>query len=245
MVLIHGLRGSLLAWRQIQPRVARFTRVCSYSRAGLGRSEARTGRGSRVDGSDLAAELHTLLRRSGVGGPYVPVGHSFGGAVAQLFADAYPSGVNGVVLVDPVPATFLSVPRSRLYRIAGRARVERILARGVREGESVVDVERVGKQLLDAGGLGSLPMVLLTRGLAPPDSTPEFEQLWTQLQRQEARLSTNSVHVVAARSGHGIHRDQPELVTRAIREVVAHGRTRSALPPCPRLFGGPGAECAP
>ena len=197
-----------------------------------------------MDGADLAVELHTLLRRSGVGGPYVPVGHSFGGAVAQLFADRYGSEVNGVVLVDPVPATFLSVPRSRLYRIGGKARVERFLQRGAREGDTVVDIERLGKQLLAAGGLGELPLVLLTRGLTPPESTPEFEQLWTELQRQEARLSPNAVHVIATRSGHGIQRDQPMLVTRAIREVVASTRAGNLLRPCPRLFPGPGAECA-
>ncbi len=194
---------------------------------------------------DLALELRTLLRRSGVDGPYVPVGHSFGGAVAQLFADRYRSEVDGVVLVDPVPATFLSVPRSRLYRIAGKARVERVLARGAREGDTVVDIERLGRQLLAAGGLGELPLVLLTRGLKPPDSTPAFEQLWTELQRQEAQLSPNAVHVIAARSSHGIQRDQPVLVTRAIREVVASARTGNSLRPCPRLFPGPGADCAP
>jgi hypothetical protein len=198
-----------------------------------------------VGGTDLAVELHTLLRRSGVGGPYVPVGHSFGGAVAQLFADRYASEVNGVVLVDPVPATFLSVPRSRLHRIAGEARVERVLARGAREGDTVVDIERLGKQLLAAGGLGELPLILLTRGLKPPESTPAFEQLWTELQRQEAQLSPNAVHVIAARSGHGIQRDQPMLVTRAIRELVTNTRAGNSLRPCPRLFPGPGAECAP
>ena len=210
----------------------------------MGRSEPRGDLPSKVDGTDLASELRTLLRRSGVDGPYVPVGHSFGGAIAQLFADRSGSEVNGVVLVDPVPATFLSVPRSRLYRIAGKARVERFLARGAREGDTVVDIEQLGRQLLTAGGLGELPLVLLTRGLKPPDSTPAFEQLWTELQQQEARLSPNAVHVVAARSGHGIQRDQPRLVIRAIREIVTTTRSGSSLPSCPRLFPGPGADCA-
>ncbi|HEX2089071.1 MAG TPA: alpha/beta fold hydrolase [Actinomycetota bacterium] len=244
-MLIHGFRGSLRTWAPVQAPVDRFTRVCSYSRAGLGRSEPRAHPPSRVDGADLAVELRTLLRRSGVPGPYVPVGHSFGGAIAQLFADRYGSEVSGVVLVDPVPATFLSVPRSRLYRIAGKARVERFLTRGAREGGTVVDIERLGKQLLAAGGLSELPLVLVTRGLTPADSTPAFEQLWTELQRQEARLSPNAVHVIAARSGHGIQRDQPKLVIRAIRQVVTATRLGTSLPPCPRLFLGRGAECAP
>ena len=96
-----------------------------------------------------------------------------------------------------------------------------------------------------AGGLGELPLVLLTRGLKPPDSTSAFEQLWAELQRQEAQLSPNAVHVIAARSGHGIQRDQQTLVSRAIREVVTSTRTGNLLRPCPQLFPGKGADCAP
>ncbi len=245
VVLIHGFGGTLGGWQEVHSRIARFTRVCSYSRAGLGRSEPPPDLPSRVDGRDLVMELHTLLRRSGVRAPYVPVGHSFGGAIAQLFADRYRSEVHGAVLVDPVPATFLSVPRPRLYRIAGKARVERLLTRGAREGDRWVDIERVGRQLLAAGGLGSVPMILLTRGITPPDSTPAFEQLWSQLQGQEAELSTNSVHVIATQSGHGIQRDQPTLVVQAARHVVASARTGSSLPSCRHLFRRLGTKCAP
>jgi pimeloyl-ACP methyl ester carboxylesterase len=37
---------------------------------------------------------------AGVGGPYVLVGHSFGGANVQLYASEYPEEVAGMVLVD-------------------------------------------------------------------------------------------------------------------------------------------------
>ena len=181
-----------------------------------------------------------MLLRSDEEGPYVAVGHSFGGAIAQLFADRYQREVKGIVLVDPAPAAFLSVPRSRLYRIAGKRRVERYLERGAREGDRVIDIEMLGKQLLAAGTLGGLPLVLLTRGRMPSESTPAFEDLWSELQRQEAGLSSNSVHVVAAVAGHGVPSEQPNLVVRAIRGVLAAARTRSRLPSCGefRPYGG-------
>jgi pimeloyl-ACP methyl ester carboxylesterase len=48
----------------------------------------------------FAQELHTLLRRADVPGPYVLVGHSLGGLPVRVFTHEYPSDVVGVVLID-------------------------------------------------------------------------------------------------------------------------------------------------
>jgi pimeloyl-ACP methyl ester carboxylesterase len=81
----------------VQPGVAGTTRVCTYDRAGLGWSDP--GPLPRTAGQ-FALELHTLLQRAGIPGPYVLVGHSLGGLTVRLFAHAYPADVAGVVLVD-------------------------------------------------------------------------------------------------------------------------------------------------
>jgi pimeloyl-ACP methyl ester carboxylesterase len=47
-----------------------------------------------------AHELRVLLERAGVRGPYVLVGHSFGGLIARVFAERYARDVAGMVLVD-------------------------------------------------------------------------------------------------------------------------------------------------
>jgi pimeloyl-ACP methyl ester carboxylesterase len=84
----------------IQPGVATATRVCSYDRAGMGWSElADTPR----DGVAIATDLHTLLRRAHIDGPYVLAGHSSGGVYAQVFAKQYPEEVAGLVLLDSQP----------------------------------------------------------------------------------------------------------------------------------------------
>jgi pimeloyl-ACP methyl ester carboxylesterase len=81
----------------VQPGVAGSTRVCTYDRAGYGYSEP----GPLPRTADrIARELHTLLRRADVPGPYVIVGHSLGGAHARVFAHEYPADVVGVVLID-------------------------------------------------------------------------------------------------------------------------------------------------
>src|SRR6185437_4833919 len=70
-----ALGGSSLSWALVQPRVAAFTRACSYDRAGFGWSDA--GPMPRT-ASEIAKELHALLAAAGGKPPYILVGHSFG-----------------------------------------------------------------------------------------------------------------------------------------------------------------------
>src|SRR5215213_5143922 len=97
VVMDAGLGGGVLDWQTVQPKVAKFARVCSYDRSGIGWSKS----GPNPHTSPrIVEELHALLKKGGVEGPYVLVGHSFGGANAQLYAAEYPQEVAGMVLVD-------------------------------------------------------------------------------------------------------------------------------------------------
>src|SRR5829696_9171759 len=90
-----GEMSSNLGW--IAPAVARDTRVCVYDRAGRGWSEPAS---AAQDGAQIATDLHRLLQRGHIPGPYVLAGHSFGGLYVLTFAARYPDQVAGMVLVD-------------------------------------------------------------------------------------------------------------------------------------------------
>jgi len=97
VILDSGLGDSYVSWRKVQPQIAKFTRVCSYDRAGIGYSDSGSQpRTSKV----IAGELHALLRAAGVPEPYVLVGHSMGGYDMRVFASLYRDEVAGMVLVD-------------------------------------------------------------------------------------------------------------------------------------------------
>jgi pimeloyl-ACP methyl ester carboxylesterase len=96
-VLESGFLGFSFDWSLVQPAVARFTRACSYDRAGHAWSDLgprpRTMR-------QIAYELHTALATLGVKPPYVLVGHSLGGLLVRTFSSQYQKEVVGMVLVD-------------------------------------------------------------------------------------------------------------------------------------------------
>ena len=97
VIMDSGAGGNSLSWNLVQPEIAKFTRVCTYDRAGLGWSDPgplpRTSR-------QFVKELHALLVTSGIKGPYVLVGHSLGGAYVQRYAQRFPDEVAALVLLD-------------------------------------------------------------------------------------------------------------------------------------------------
>ncbi len=115
IVLDMGIGGNLLYWSLVQSEVAKFAKVVSYDRAGIGWSDTsplpRTG-------ENIVKELRSLLHNAKIPGPYILVGHSFAGVNARLYANKYPDEVAGIVLVDsshedqledlPKPTDFLS-----------------------------------------------------------------------------------------------------------------------------------------
>ena len=108
VILESGLGESAAYWGWISAAVAGDTKVCVYDRAGRGWSDPAS---APQDGVAVATDLHTLLDRGHVVGPFVLVGHSSGAEYVRIFADRYPEQVAGMVLLDGQPAeAFESLP---------------------------------------------------------------------------------------------------------------------------------------
>ncbi|MCK7508592.1 MAG: alpha/beta hydrolase [Desulfobacterales bacterium] len=86
------------AWGQVQPQVAQQTRARAYDRAGLGFSDGTDDPGTS---ENAVRDLRRLLQAAAMHGPFVLVGHSYGGMNVRLFAARHPAEVAGLVLVDP------------------------------------------------------------------------------------------------------------------------------------------------
>ena len=97
VVVENGLGDFSFDWLLVQSRVARVSRICTYDRAGYAWSDP--GPKPRTF-AQLNLELRDALSRLGEDGPYLLVGHSFGGPVVRNFALLYPAKVAGIIFVD-------------------------------------------------------------------------------------------------------------------------------------------------
>jgi pimeloyl-ACP methyl ester carboxylesterase len=144
VILEAGIAASSLSWALVAKQVAEFTTVVTYDRAGFGWSAPAPHLCTALDS---ARDLALLLDKAEIRGPFVLVGHSFGGLIVRVFEQEYPGRVAGLVLVDPVSRTEWRDPGEQQRRM---------LARGVmlsRRGELLarLGVVRLALKLLMSG----------------------------------------------------------------------------------------------
>ncbi len=249
VVLVGGLRASADDWSMsnkstpaVFPKVAKFTRVCAWDRPGtpVGENPSRSDPVLQpTTAKDAVADLHALLSAAGEAGPYVLVGHSYGGLIVRLYASTYPKEVAGLVLIDTLSEGLQDAETPEQWAI------QRKLIEGeVRESVALyaalerVDVDRSFNQIRAAPPLRSIPLVVLSAdrpwgpqvpsmiaaGKLSADIPPGFGYVTDAAQKKAqerlAKLVSNEKHITNTNSGHEIHKEQPQLVIDAIREVV-------------------------
>ncbi len=232
VVLDAALGGSCLSWTHVQPTVARFARVCSYDRAGMGWSD---GGPEPRTALRTAEELYALLHNAGVPGPYVLVGHSFGGFTARLFATKYPDEVAGLVLIDvPDAREWLNNPEqkrrarigamlSRRGALVARLGIARLVAHLAASG--AIGAARSGAYIISTGILrGHIDYILAPLMRVAPEFRPALRMFWTHPKFYEALAGqmeaiSQTAEQVAHTGGHG---DIPVVVLSATNVDPVH-----------------------
>ncbi len=257
VIIDSGIGGFSLEWTKIQTNLADNLKVCSYDRAGYGWSDP--GPRPRTT-ARISNELRLLLTASKIPGPYVLVGHSFGGYNTRYFASKYPGLTAGLILVDSShPEQFNTDEFKRVekeqdektYKNSYKVRIihpiisesypaenKRIAFRLMSSMKSrstllnemdnmEISARQVAKQTNHPPYI--FPVTILTRGkrVWANDELGELrEQQWLRLQNDLENISMQSRHYLAAESGHIIHLDQPEFVSRNIMLTVLKIRSQ-------------------
>lgn len=137
IVLEAGGGNDGLTWAGIQPKLALYTQVCSYDRAGMGWSDPGP---SPRDADHVATELHGLLVAAHIHTPLVLMGHSIGGLFIRDYAAHHPTETAGLVFEDS------STPlqnRQPAYRAVNKPRTESRFSILLNEATIVLGIPRL------------------------------------------------------------------------------------------------------
>ncbi|WP_223033564.1 alpha/beta hydrolase [Hanstruepera marina] len=274
VVLFHGAGDIALNWNLVLPEVGQFTKAVAIDQAGEGWSEH--GHGMALN--QQVYDTHELLKEANFSPPYILVGHSLGGVLANLFAKEYKDEVAGIVLVDAthpdvvlkvynkelkkmewkkmrltakdtiptINTTYLEFPKKTksfqpkkdfgdmLEKFSNRDKQlfnwiynERPWTYVKGEGKTYeAEIFQEMFQNKEKYLLENIPLIVISAGqkkIKEGDSNWSSEQLLNHsksLQKDLLNLSSNSKQIIAAHSGHHVHIDEPEVVSKAIKDLI-------------------------
>ena len=261
-VMIVGAAFSF-DWGLVQPQVAKFTKVCTFDPSGTTWSDPFKDTTTIPTVSDVASvsrsiptcadrvdEIHRLITRAPVDGPYVLVGFSVGALWERLYAAKYPENILGMVIVDHA---FLPADRNNTSPPPTDSNASR---RGYSP-PVLISKAPMNIGFEDDWNFSKLPrrdQELHTWALSQhpirPDykmatdcfsrlgnatekqtyplgnialdviSTPNEAPGYAELQTKLLALSHDSKHIIAGNSSHMVPIDEPEVIINAIHDVV-------------------------
>ncbi len=221
-----GLGDGKESWLPIYQQVGKFTQVFAYDRAGYGHSRSAN---SKRDGATIIRELRSSLKALQIQPPFVLVGHSIGGTYMELYARKYPDEVAGVVLVDARHADF-----TQQCTLAGarsckpNALLSALLPSTSKQ--ELKDGNRTMNQVRSGGEFPDVPLAVLV-GMRKPVEGKRFREVWLKTQKSLAAMSEQSSLNICNNCGHYIHRDKPELVVSAVKNIVTQARNGLSTDP--------------
>ncbi|WP_165356851.1 alpha/beta fold hydrolase [Nocardioides zhouii] len=225
VVLVAGLGTSGDAFSDLQDELAGTARTCFYDRAGIGDSAPLDDAAPDPSPGSAAADLRATLEAEDIEPPYVLLGWSYGGLVAQAYAADFPDDLAGLVLEDP------SVREQFTDATLDNPDID------WSEGGRDVDRDALVRQLAGLD-LGDLPVTVLSQDLDEP-----WIEAWWVTHDRLARATTDGVHAIGLGSGHAMHEDAPRLVARAVVATWTAAEAGTPLPGCREVFRGVRVRC--
>lgn len=274
IVFFHGAGDIALIWNLVLPKVGSFATALAIDQNGEGWSEH--GHGMALN--QQVYDSYQVLKKGGFPAPYILVGHSLGGIIAQLFAVEYSDEIKAVVLVDAThPDVVLKIynPEKKKLewkkmRLTADQSIPLIIKDSINKPKEISSFQPrrdFGEMLKkfserdqnyfhwiynerpwtyvkgqtntyeaeifqemythkEKYNLGDIPLVVITGGDKEPKQGDEnwtAEQLQKHsefLQKDLLNLSTQSERIIARKSGHHIHIDEPEIIIEVLKKLV-------------------------
>ncbi len=227
VILEAGGSSNHRCYRTIDTAIAKITRVISYDRPGYLKSEICN---KTRDAITIAKELKEGLATGGYPPPYILVGWSMGGSFAKVFCGLYPADVVGLVLLDPCPEDFYTrmlkehpelMKEDSIY-------IQEILSSTDRRGEKeemiFFDTSMQQAKLSDTAHNTPTTLLIAAYGKIPGDGEKDpnnpMNSIWVDELKKWAASRPNIQYTVLENSGHHISKEYPDVVIKAIADLI-------------------------
>lgn len=210
VILINGAGGPIDGWMKIWRRLREKYNVFCYNRPGIGQSSAPV---EPQNGLQMVEELKAILHALEIKPPYVLVGHSLGGFIAELFVRHYPEEVKNVILLEP-------------------STIEDVLASGKKRkkkpktaSQSLYEVFQVDETIAQLENAPSFPAIPLTVVAGTHPVAKHFmptKRVFSRIEhlRKASQLSPHGTFILAHHSGHFPQLSDSKLVAETIEASI-------------------------
>ena len=191
----------------------------------------------------MAGDLHALVHNADLPGPYILVGHGFGGLLMRVLVGRYLSKIAGLVLVDALHEnqfeTFGGIfPPPRAEEPPALYQMRELWQGGWRSPFSTsehIDFAASFEQARSVKTLGALPLSVLTAGTMlkqpgiPSADRAGLQRRWQEMQGDFAKLSSDVTQTLVPDAGHMVQRENSQAVIDAIKDMLARVRMKERM----------------
>jgi len=231
VIIEAGYMGELADWRSFATSLAIFSKVVIYSRAGYGKSNLSPTPNTL---NDSVADLRMLIKMSKLTGPFIMLGHSYGGLIVRKFAELHPDDVKALVFVEPASESYFKTLRE-IDPVRTEASRKTMVGRlsGIKLEEyrlMMANYYNTPLDIIEVSSLPDVPVVVLTaakkRNSKSLANTLEARKAWREEHNKLFSRFSVGRHVVTINSGHFIQVDEPELIADAVKYVIVQANRK-------------------
>lgn len=212
-------------WKNLVPVLSKDTgsEIITYDRAGMGDSDEVPGPW-KVE--DAVSDLDAGLQQLGVTHDVVLVPHSEAGEIATYFVNDHPGVVAGAVLVDASLPDFYTPSELARVIAANQDQIAQLAkAPSTKQTRQLLAVaqnyEPAHQAYHQMTWPQDVPAIVVASAKTPFDTSPADAQLWRDAQAAFAAHAPNRQLVTAAGSSHDVPLDRPDVVIKAVQDMIA------------------------